>query len=125
VRRRRGELIVTVEHRAAAAPEPFVIALISTDDLLAPAYLVAREASVGINGDGDDAQKPDLQAHIVTQLSRLSPQSRESLPAALRVKNNRIGLALSELEAFRRIERTPRGWRLVSPTLPRFPRQQG
>jgi len=115
VRRRRGEIVVTVEHRAAAAPEPFGIGLVTTDDPLAPAYLVAHDASVG--GDSDaDAATPNLHAHIVTQLGMHSPQSRESLRAALRVKNDRIGVALSELEASRRIERTPRGWRLASLT---------
>lgn len=116
VRRRRGDLVVTVEHRAAAAPDPFVVGL-SADDSSAAAHLV-------VQGDAEAepaalAGAPDLKPRILAGLDgSRGPLSRETLRATLRVRNDTLGVALRELEAAGAVERTPRGWRLADHSLP-------
>jgi hypothetical protein len=119
VRRRRGELVVTVEHRAAAAPDPFLVGLVITDDPSAPAHLVARGAEPDAEGEAATAVAPDLQRRILADLAAATaPLSREALRAAIRVRNDSLGVALRQLEASGNVERTPRGWRLADHSLP-------
>lgn len=112
VRRQRADLVVTVEHRAAATPDPFVVGLVATGDPHAPAYLMACDTT-----DDPDAERAgataDIAARIVGELTLSSPLSREALRAALRVKNSRLGVALQLLEQAGTIERTTHGWCLA------------
>lgn len=118
VRRRRGELVVTVEHRAAAAPEPFLVGLVTTDDPAGPAYLTARGADGDLDGE-PATLAPDLQRRIIADLAAApAPLSRETLRANLRVRNDSLGVALRQLEAGGSVVRTPRGWRLPDHSLP-------
>jgi hypothetical protein len=82
----------------------------------APAYLAARTYDHDSDTTDDDspiATAPDLTANILAALDAARvPQSREALRAALRVKNDRLGVALRQLELSGSVERTARGWRL-------------
>jgi hypothetical protein len=119
VRRRRGELVVTVEHRAAAAPEPFVVGLVSTEDPSAPAHLVVRGAEPDADREHDAALASDLHRRILAALAAATaPLSREALRAALRVRNDSLGVALRQLEVSGTLQRTPQGWRLPDRSLP-------
>lgn len=118
VRRRRDELVVTVEHRAAAAPEPFAVRLVESDDPTAPAFLTASEQPAG-HGDEPADAAAELERRILAELAAsCEPRSREALRAALAVRNERLGVALRKLEADGRAARTHLGWLRAGHSLP-------
>lgn len=105
--RRRDRLVLELEHRAAAAPDPMALRLVAD----------ASGAHLEVEGgapDGDVARKPPLARRIVRALAELDqPQSRTALRGHLRVNNSRLGDALTTLEAGGRLVRTPKGWALA------------
>lgn len=115
VRKRRTELVIAVEHRAAAAPEPFAIRLITSDDDSAPAYLAVSDEST-LAGDEPEAQpagaETELCERVLAELdAHTEARSREALRATLGVRNERLGVVLRLLEAAGRAVRTQHGWR--------------
>lgn len=107
--RRRDRLVLELEHRAAAAPEPMELRLVAD----------ASGAHLEVEGgalDGNDvARKPPLARRIVRALAELGqPQSRTALRGHLRVNNSRLGEALTALEADGQLVRMPKGWALAS-----------
>lgn len=107
--RRRGRLVLTLEHRSAAAPDPIGVALVPDD---AGAHLETRAP----HSDEDDLAQPP-PSPIAQQLrARLAaaPLTRAELRTALRVNNQRLGDALLQLERDRIIERTRGRWRLAA-----------
>jgi hypothetical protein len=114
VRRRQGELVVAVEHRAAAAPEPFAVRLVTSDDPNAPAFLTAHDDT-----SHEAAGAGEIESRILAELAASTePRSREALRAALAVRNERLGVALRKLEADGLAERTSIGWRRSDHSLP-------
>jgi hypothetical protein len=117
LRRLRQQLVLSVEHRAAGAPEPVTLTLvgaegdlhlaIATDDL--PGAVPAPPAPV------------DLDTAILATLDEAAPPGlpRTSLRAALRVRNERLGEALTRLAAAGHIARRSDTW--VRPAVPAPP----
>ena len=110
--RRRGRLVLTLEHRSAAAPEPIGLALIG--DEAGHAHLETRAPDT----DEDDLVQPP-PSPIAEQLrARLAsagaPLTRADLRAALRVNNQRLGDALLQLERDGIAARTRDGWVLAA-----------
>lgn len=108
--RRSGRLVLTLEHRSAAAPEPFGVALVGDDD----AHLELRNPEADEN---DLAQVPP--SPLADQLQALladatAPVPRGAMRASLRVNNQRLGDVLLQLERERLIERAHGGWALVT-----------
>lgn len=107
--RRRGQLLLTLEHRSAPAPDPFAIELVTDDD---------ERAHLRVCDDArSEAQLPEPPlADAVRRILAGEPEplSRVALRAALRVNNQRLGDALRHLERERVAERTPQGWRLCA-----------
>ena len=108
---RNDHLLLTIEHRAAMAPEPLPLSLVSLSDG-SGTHLALR----------DDANLPAIDrpvalADAVRQLLRCSPvpRTRQDLRAELHVNNERLGGALKELEGCKVIARTPQGWVYVAP----------
>lgn len=101
-------LVLTLEHRAAKPPEPLTLQLVSRDD--------GSETHLAVAG-GAPARTADsggapLAAQVVEALrTSTTPLNRATLRAQLKVNNQRLGLALVELEGRRAIERMPDGWR--------------
>ncbi|MDQ1249525.1 MAG: hypothetical protein QG597_3900 [Actinomycetota bacterium] len=92
-------LLLTVEHRSAAPPDPMVIALVSD-----PPHLVVSSA------DGADIPTSQLDDRIIDELSRSGdPVSRTELRRRLGVNNKRLGQAIDDLERNSTITRTPEG----------------
>lgn len=118
-----ARLTLSLEHRSAAALDPFGIALVGDDS---QAHLELRNP---------DADEPDLAPlpplppspladQIRSMLAEaLEPLSRAALRAALRVNNQRLGDALLHLERDRAIERTAGGWALAAPSDASSPHQ--
>lgn len=100
LRHTRRRLELTVEHRAAPAPEPFFIAL---DDH--PLRLVVDRRR--------EDPSPSLEERVVNELKGgVAPITRTALRARLAVNNKRLGDALQTLHRLGRITKHPKGWAL-------------
>jgi hypothetical protein len=109
LRRARDALVLTIEHRAAAAPEPFKLALAGDD----------RHAHLEIVG-GSELLEPRAEGLDAAVLGALeaAPLSRTSLRAALRIRNERLGPVLERLAADGRIVRDGDRWARVAMAVP-------
>jgi hypothetical protein len=91
-----SKLVLSVEHRAAPAPEPLVIELIGDT----PHLVIADDVS----------PPPSLQQRLLDELSRAPcPLSRTELRRRLAVNNNRLGEVIDDLIAKATISRGPEG----------------
>lgn len=104
LRKVRGALVLTIEHRAAASPDPVGLRLVT--DGIGP-HLEVVEGS--LPGDGEESRQP-LDSAILDALNS-GPRTRSALRAQLCVKNERLGEMLGRLESSGRIERARDGWR--------------
>jgi hypothetical protein len=103
LRKKRDQLTLTVEHRAAPAPPSLTLALAASAHGDAHLQLV--------DPDREPPTDPDLPARILETLHQLgAPATRDTLRATLRVRNERLGPALQQLVADGAIERTSGGW---------------
>jgi len=111
LRRRQHHLVLSVEHRAAAAPDPFTLALLGTEQDMHLGLVSAEEPAVS-------SAPVDLDAMILDALEHAGHEglARPSLRAAVRVRNERLGEALTRLAATGQIAR--RGDRWVRVPLP-------
>ena len=93
LRRHRGQLLLSVEHRGAHAPEPVTLALSGDDD--AHLDVIASPEQ----GDGACAVNDESRTLDQAVLDALAPAplSRADLRARLRVRNERLGETLSRL----------------------------
>ncbi len=92
-------LLLTVEHRSAAPPEPMAIALESD-----PPHLVVSTA------DGADTSTPPLDDRIIDALSSSpGPLTRTQLRKRLGVNNQRLGEVIDDLVRSSTVVRTPEG----------------
>jgi hypothetical protein len=105
--KRRSGIVLTVEHRSAAAPEPLALALVTGRD--GSARLTASDPGPDT---GDDGPR-DLAAAAVDEIGKAGePLTRNALRARLGVRNESLGGILSSLEKKGRIERKNGGWAL-------------
>lgn len=105
----RNELLLRIEHRAARAPDPIALELVSGPDGSAT-HLEARE-------DGfRSAETPSTslsEAVIQLLLHAEQPLTRTAIRSSLRVNNQRLGQALRVLEERGILFRGPKGWTLI------------
>jgi AAA domain len=105
VRRTKDHLSVSVEHRAAAAPDPLLMSLVPDDAGGARLELVAPH---------DDVAIPDLRARVLGVLDQAGGLvSRETLRATLKLRNERLGVVLQELLRDGTLVHERDGWRRV------------
>ncbi len=103
LRQRRDLLQLSGEHRSAPALEPISLNLIS-----GPTSHLAI-----VNQEQSEPADASLGARIIEALEQAaSPRTRLALREQLRVNNQRLGDALTQLESTGQIERGPNGWRL-------------
>lgn len=108
LRRHRQQLALAVEHRAAGAPEPVTLALVGPE----------RDMHLSIiAGEGPGAHAPpsaitDLDTAILDALDQASADGlpRSALRGALRVRNERLGDALTRLAASGHLARHGDAW---------------
>jgi RecA-family ATPase len=94
----KAGLKLTIEQRAAPAPEPVFICL--ADD---PPHPVVTPPT--------NENRPSLQDRIIDALQRSpDPVTRTDLRRLLAVQNQRLGKDLRKLESLGRIRHTDRGW---------------
>ncbi len=96
LRRHRGQLVLTVEHRSASAPDPIALVLAAHNDV--HLEVVAAGIDEAADADTDTISAANLDHAIVQTLAQLpAPVTRADLRARLRVRNERLGEALARL----------------------------
>jgi len=107
--RHESNLRLTVQHRAAPAPDPMLLKLAG-----------GQGEPLHLQLDGHPTPPPSLADAVCDQLRHSSePLSRSALREQLRVNNARLGLTLAELQRAGRVSRTPSGWTLPPQPDPR------
>ena len=109
LRRHRGALSLTIEHRAAPSPEPLTLDLISESE--------CSGAHLAIVDSPQPGPAHDLDASVLHALAD-APMSRTQLRKRLRVRNERLGHALERLHTQGRVlQGSDRRWRVPVPSL--------
>lgn len=112
--RKNDRLILTCEHRAARAPDPIALELVSAPQDQ-QAHLEVRPEST----THDPAASLVQRALLVLQ-NASAPLSRKAIRDNLRVNNQRLGQALETLKQQGHALQTDRGWVAVRPTPDEF-----
>ncbi|CAN5903527.1 hypothetical protein BH11MYX4_BH11MYX4_63600 [soil metagenome] len=111
VRRQKDALVLTIEHRAAAAPDPLRLQLVAGDEADVHLAVVAGDLAVELEAPRD------LEPLVLAALGRAGRAlSRSQLRAELRVRNERLGDALVRLVASGAVIRTGDRWAVPVPT---------
>jgi hypothetical protein len=108
--RRADDLTLVLEHRAAAPPDPVSLRLVTDDD--------GDRAHLEIVSEIQLTDRPTPLTELVLRAldESSTPRTRTDLRAALRVNNQRLGDALTDLEARGLVIRSARGWQRVAPS---------
>jgi hypothetical protein len=106
LRRVRDDLVLSMEHRAAAAPEPIGLRLVANDQQTV--HLEVTEAATA------QPCHRNLAEAVLQALGQQRFMTRQALRQSLAVKNQTLGQMLQQLECDRKIQRCPQGWRLAS-----------
>jgi AAA domain len=106
-----GKLVLSIEHRSARAPDPVTLRLVDDDE---------EQVHLEIEGPAQARDVRAVDEQILELLAKEAPLTRSQIRERLRVKNERLGSALVELQRQNRIVRRTEGWRLTSqpPGLP-------
>jgi hypothetical protein len=104
LRRSRERLVLSGEHRAAAAP-PAVYLELSTSN--------ADTMHLRVVAELEQHNHRDLEQQVLELLSPGGVLTRAKLRDTLSVKNERLGDVLQSLERTARIRHTPTGWQRV------------
>lgn len=110
LRRHQGALQLTVEHRAASAPEPFALHLVA-DKNRGDAHLALVLPDSPPSGSATDLD----QAIVSTLAGAGEPLGRTALRATIRVRNERLGDALSRLVTTGAVVRIGDRWSVPVP----------
>jgi len=114
LRRRQHSLLLSVEHRAAAAPDPLTLSLLGTEQDMHLGMVRAEQPAAAPVAPTDHLEDTILKA---LENAGDDGLSRATLRSAVRVRNQRLGEALTRLAATGQVRR--RADRLV-----RVPRPQ-
>jgi hypothetical protein len=104
LRRTANRLMLSSEHRAAAAARSVYLDLVATNEATTHLEVV---------GDVGDEKRRDLRTQVLDLLADSGVLTRAKLRETLSVKNERLGEALESLQQAGRISRTPTGWQRI------------
>lgn len=104
LRRTSDRLMLSSEHRAAAAARSVYLSLVAPND---------ATTHLEVIGDVGGQKQGDLQKQVLDLLTKEGSLTRVKLREMLAVKNERLGLALESLQQASQISRTPTGWQRV------------
>ncbi len=107
LRRVRGALLLSMEHRAAAAPQPIGLQLITADE-----QAIHLQVTPGPPRDDQPREHANIAEAVLHALAQRPAMTRQALRVHLAVKNETLGRTLDDLERQGRIERCPQGLRL-------------
>lgn len=105
--RRSEHVVLTLEHRFAAAPEPLVLGLVG-DNGVAPALRIVDGDAGLVRPANDPNALAEQVLDVVRQAGR--PLRRGEIRARARVNNQRLGEVLRVLETTGRLDRGSQGW---------------
>jgi hypothetical protein len=105
--RRREQLWLSVEHRAAATPPPVTLELYSDPP---PVHL---EVQNSLPADSGQSPSQSLKDQLLAALRDTPSRRQDQLRAMLRVRNQRLVEVLHDLERAGHIARATTGWRLA------------
>jgi hypothetical protein len=105
LRRASERLMLSSEHRAAAAAQSVYLDLVVTDK---------ETMHLEVVGDVGGEKRRDLQKQVLDRLAENRVVTRAKLREMLSVKNERLGEALESLQQAGHISRTPTGWQRTS-----------
>jgi RecA-family ATPase len=103
VRRCKDSLTLTVEHRAAKAPEPISFELVDDEH---PHLVIAAQGEKPADG---------LEQRVIDTLHARAPLARAQLRDILHVRNERLGEVLARLAASGAIIHAGNGWAVPVP----------
>lgn len=109
LRRQQSQLVLTVEHRAAKAPEPLSLVL-AQGESGGDAHLEIVGGPAAPVADPSGAVSELGEAILRALGNANAPLQRAELRAAVRVRNERLGDALQRLAASGAIQRRGEGW---------------
>jgi AAA domain len=109
LRRNRDHLVLSSEHRAAAASPPVYLELVTTSAQTTHLEVIA-ELQDGSTPRTIKGQPRRLEDRVLELLGQGATLTRAQLRDSLGVKNEHLGAALESLERAGRLVRTPRGW---------------
>ena len=104
LRHAKERLLLSTEHRAAAASPSVYLQLVVTD---------TKTTHLEVIAEPDDQNRRGLQDRVLDRLAQGVVLTRVKLRDALSVKNERLGEALESLEQAGRLRRTSAGWNRV------------
>jgi RecA-family ATPase len=102
LRRTKEHLVLSSEHRAAAASAPVYLELITTN---------AETTHLEVIAELEDGKRRSLEEQVLDRMAPGAVFTRAKLRDSLGVKNERLGEALESLERAVRLCRTPAGWK--------------
>ena len=105
LRRSSDRLVMSSEHRAAAAAAPVYLELVTTD---------AETIHLAVTAELRDEKRHNLQQRVLELLAQGSVLTRATIRDTLAVKNERLGEALESLQQAGRVSRTTAGWHRAS-----------
>jgi hypothetical protein len=106
LRRSGGHIVLSMEHRARAAPEPVFLRLVEKDE---GAHL---EVVPGCHPGEPVEASANISEAVCAALRDGGQLTRQQLRSRLAVKNERLGDALEALKRAGQIERTQQGWQV-------------
>lgn len=104
LRRSRERLVLSSEHRAAAAPPPVYLELVATRP---------DTTHLEVVGQLEAHNHRSLEQQVLELLAEGAVFTRTKLRDTLSVKNERLGEVLQRLERTARVRRTATGWQRV------------
>ena len=104
LRRTSDRLMLSSEHRAAAAARSVYLSLVATNE---------ATTHLEVIGDVGGQKQRDLQRQVLDLLAKEGSLTRVKLREMLSVKNERLGETLESLQQAGQISRTPTGWQCV------------
>jgi len=107
LRRHRQQLLLTAEHRAAAAPEPVALGLVGTERDMHLAIVPVEQCD-----DRATATTTDLDSAVLVALDRAGRDGlpRHALRQLVRVRNQSLSETLTRLAAGGRVARHGNAW---------------
>jgi hypothetical protein len=104
LRRTRERLVLSSEHRAAAASPPVHLELVTSN---------AQTIHLAVVAELQNENRSNLQQQVLALLARGEACTRTKLRDSLSVKNARLGDALQSLQQAGLIERNSTGWQRI------------
>jgi hypothetical protein len=107
------QILLTLEHRSAPAPDPIPLRLSLGPDGQCPHLEPAPNGPSAAPGASSPVADSIPQRALALLRDANGPLSRTALRKALRVQNHRLGQALATLEHAGHVARSGDGWRVV------------